>query len=207
MQNHQNKDQNTDEPKDHKTLGFERRLSSKQKDKIKTKALFSMVMWNVAMVIATVLIGYLYIYGIMDDRYFVGMMLAFTVVSNLITWIITIYLFYWGKQAKVSIEDINWTFDNFLNDVYQVFGDFKEFKAIAVGMGADIRELKPFFNDVLRIYHSNKKGMEIMLKNLERMAELAPAFNEEYGDRLDKAAKMDKEHQKELIRSMMERRL
>lgn len=201
------RDESEDEDNKEKHLlmhGYEEKPSTDKMIKTRNRALTGVILWNVLMVAGTWFTGWLYISGVLSGTVFIGYMLGFTVMSNLVTWIITLYIYFWGKQAQASIDDANWRLSKFITDLYYMVDDVKAFKNVAVSFTSDFRAIQPFLSEVVRAYHEDQDNFKNLLANLQRFAKMVDAFDELYGERLEMATKCSKEEQKELIRSIVE---
>jgi hypothetical protein len=58
---------------------------------------------------------------------------------------------------------------------------------------------------IVQTYHHNKKDLQAGRELFVKFLTVLPAMQELYGERLEKLSKMDKEHQKEVLKDFMDK--
>ena len=73
------------------------------------------------------------------------------------------------------------------------------------GMFFDIETIKPLTDELTETYHLHKGEITEANELVRYFLKILPAFNELYGERIKRMAAMDKEHQKEALKDLIDK--
>ena len=133
------------------------------------KMVMRVVFYNIAVLILTVLMAYIYMINVVGVWY-IPLMLSFTVISNLITWIITIYVWTFTKSAQKEIDDISKTFEDKLKSFGFAIDDVNDlFKQINMSKEdiekiVNLIDLMKIMANAISEYNINRGDVERVIK-------------------------------------------
>lgn len=83
--------------------------------------------------------------------------------------------------------------------------DYDRMKSRLVAWSFDLDSFSEVMDDLIELYHTNKKEFKLAVKLAKTMLPALPALMRKYGERLENFSKLTPEEQDEVIKSIMER--
>lgn len=83
--------------------------------------------------------------------------------------------------------------------------DYERMKSRLTAWSFDLDSFSDAMDDIIDLYHTNKKEFKLALKLAKTTLPALPALMRKYGERLENFSKLTPEEQDEVIKSIMER--
>jgi len=124
--------------------------------------------------------------------------ILFGATSNLTNIVIMLASIYFVRVMAVKLD----SYDELLE---RGMSDYERMKSRLLGWSFDLDSFSEAMDDIIELYHTNKKEFKEGMKMAKNLIPVLPALMRKYGGRIENFAKLTPEEQDEVIKTILEK--